>query len=260
MLRQPDVLAGLAGALATVPLLALGLCVLRGATRSAFAGGADAMVAAVLGAGVVAAARGGDAPWRGVLAVEAAANAVLALACLCALLPPVTARLGASRAARALAALAGAAIVLRGGLGLALHTGLAVRDDPVRITGVAAGIALVCAVTALLVAALLLARPRDRARAAPWLVAVCGVMALSTAVAQICAERSLLPIQLRVSAGSTFASPGSPAETVMAGLTGLAHSVPRAQIAAIVIALAVGAGLAAWQARRLESPAEAGPR
>ena len=130
MLLRSDLLAGLAGAAATVPLLALGLTVLRGRARAGFAVGADVMLAAVLGAAVVAAARGGTAPWRGVAAVEAVANAVLAIACLCAVLPPLTSRLGSTRWAYGLAALAGGAVILRGGLALALYTGLAVARRP----------------------------------------------------------------------------------------------------------------------------------
>ena len=74
MFRQPDVLAGLAGASASVPLLALGLLILRGGARSAFATGAKATLAAVAGAGVVAAARDGAAPWSGFEAIEALAT------------------------------------------------------------------------------------------------------------------------------------------------------------------------------------------
>lgn len=254
MLRQPDVLAGLAGAIATVPLLALGLTILRGRARSAFATGADVAIAAAIGAGVVAAARGGAAPWTGFEAVEAVANAVLAVACACALLPPLNARLGSSRSAHALAALAGAAIVLRGGLALAVHTGLAVRDDPARISGIAFGIVLVCAVTAVLVVALRAGGAPARQLARPWLVVVCGVVAVSTAVALACAENVLFPIQLRASVGTTFVSRGSTAETLLQSLTGIAHAVPRAQVAAIVVALAVGAALAIWQTRRLATP------
>jgi hypothetical protein len=257
MLRQPDVLAGLAGAIATVPLFALGLLVLRGPARAAFAGGARVTAAALLGAAVVAAARGGDAPWRGLAAVEALANAVLALACLCAVLPPLTARFGAGRSAQVLAALAGCAVAVRGGLELALHTGLAVRDDAARLTGVVAGIALVCAGTAVLVALLRLSGLPSRRSAVPWLVVAGGTLAVSTAVALACSEHALFPIQLRAPAGSTFVTPGSTAETLLQGLTGIAHSVPRAQLAAVVAALIVGAGLAAWQTRRLAPAAEA---
>jgi hypothetical protein len=248
-MRHVDVVAGLAGAIATVPLLALGMLVLRGAARSAFGMGADAMVAAVLGAALVAALRGGDAPWKGFVAVEAVANAVLALACLCAILPPLTARLGSTRASRTLAALAAGAIVLRGGLALAVHTGLAVRDDPVRISGVALGVVIVCVVTAAIVAGLRAADARVKLLAGPWLVVACGVVAVSSAVALACAEGVLFPIQLRASAGSLSVAPGSTSEALLQGLTGIAHSVPRAQAAAIVAAVVVGAALALWQMR-----------
>jgi hypothetical protein len=251
VLLRADLLAGLAGAAATVPLLALGLVGLRGRARSAFATGADVMIAAVLGAAVVAAARGGAAPWRGIAAVEATANAVLAIACLCAVVPPLTARFGSSRWSSVLAALAGGAVVLRGGLALAVSTGLAVRDDPARISGVALGVILVCLVTAAVVLGLRLAGVRARHLATPWLVVLCGVVAVSTAVALACAEGVLFPIQLRVSAGSSFATPGSMSEAILEGLTGIAHVVPRAQVAAIAAALVVGALLAVWQTRRL---------
>jgi hypothetical protein len=204
---------------------------------------------------VAAAVRGGAAPWTGFEAIEAIANAVLAIACACALLPPLTARFGATRGAQALAALAGGAIVLRGGLGLAVHTGLAVRDDPARISGIAVGIALVCTATAVLVVALRAAGAPARLLAGPWLVVVCGTVAVSTAVALACAERFLFPIQLRASAGSTFVTRGSASETLLQGLTGIAHAVPRAQLAAIAVALVVGAGLAVWQTRLLAARA-----
>lgn len=258
MLRHVDVVAGLAGAIATIPLLALGLTILRGAARSAFAAGADALMAAVLGAALVAALRGGDAPWKGYIAVEAVANAVLALACLCAIVPPLTARLGSSRAAQVLAALAGGAIVVRGGLALAVHTGLAVRDDPVRISGIALGVLIVCLVTALILAGLRAAGARAELVARPWLVVACGVVAVSSAVALACAENVLFPIQLRAPAGSISVAPGSTSETLLQGLTGIAHSVPRAQVAAIVAALVIGAALALWQMRaRAQAPGAA---
>lgn len=232
-------------------MLALGLTVLRGRARAAFRTGAEAMLAAVLGAAIVAAARGGTAPWRGVAAVEAIANAVLALACLCALVPPLGARLGSTRSAAAVAALAGGAVALRGGLALGVQTGLAVRDDAARLAGIVLGVALVSLVTAALVAGLRRARPRLQLVVAPWLGVACGVAAVSTAVALLSAERILLPLQLRASAGSTFVSSGSLSEAVLEGVTGLAHSVPRAQVAAIVVAIVVGAALAFWKTRRV---------
>jgi hypothetical protein len=257
MLRQPDVVAGLAGGIATVPLLALGATVLRDRAREAFATGGDAMVAAVIGAGVVAAVRGGAAPWKGFETIEAAANVVLALACACALLPPLTARFGSSRASLALAAIAGGAIVLRGGVALAVHTGLAMRDDPFRISGVALGLALVCAVTAIILAGLSRVGLRARLRVAPWLLAVCSVVAVSTAVAVACAENVLFPIELRAPAGSTFVASGSTSEALLQALTGIAHAVPRAQAAGIVVALVIGAWLAVWQTRRRTSATSA---
>ena len=211
MFRQPDVLAGLAGASASVPLLALGLLILRGGARSAFATGAKATLAAVAGAGVVAAARGGAAPWSGFEAIEALANAALALACACALLPPLTARLGSTRGAHALAALAGGAIVLRGGLALAVHTGLAVRDDPARISGIALAVALVCAATAVLVAALRAVGAPARLGVRPWLIVAGGVVAVSTAVAVACSEDVLFPIQLRARRARRSSSGARPA-------------------------------------------------
>lgn len=255
-MRQIDLLAGVAGATAVLPLLALGLTVLRGRTRASFRTGAEAMLAAAVGAAIVAAVRGGAAPWRGVAAVEALANAVLALACLCALVPPLGARLGSARNASAVAALAGAAVVLRGGLALAIQTGLAVRDDVARAFGIAVGIGLVCLVTAVLVGALRRALPRAPMTIGPWLIVACGVVAVSTAVALACAERVLFPIQLRASAGSTFVGSGSFSEAVLEGVTGLAHSVPRAQVAAIAVALAVGAALAVWKTRGVRPLAE----
>jgi hypothetical protein len=255
--RQADLLAGLGGAVAVIPLLALGLTVLRGRTRAAFSTGAQAALAAALGVAVVAAARGGAAPWRGVTWVEVAANAVLAVACLCAVVPPLGSRLGGTRSAEALATFAGGAVVLRGGFALGIHTGLAVRDDVTRLAGVVVGVALVGIVTAAFVAVLRSAGPRARLLARPWLVVACGIVAVSTAVALVCDERFVIPIQLRAPAGSTFVSPGSTSETILAGLTGVAHSVPRAQVAAIVAALVVGAALALWQTRRLGSPVDA---
>ena len=250
MLLRSDLLAGLAGAAATVPLLALGLSALRGRARTGFALGADVMLAAMLGAAIVAAARGGTVPWRGVAAVEAVANAVLAIACLCAVLPPLTSRYGSTRWAYGLAAIAGGAVILRGGLALALSTGVAVHEDPARISGVALGIVLVCLATAAVVAGLRLAGVGAGRLATPWMVVVCGVLAVSTAVALTCAEGVLFPIQLRASAGTSFVAAGSTAEALLEGLTGVAHVVPRAQIAAIAVALIVGVALAVWQTRR----------
>jgi hypothetical protein len=260
VLRQPDILAGLAGAIAVAPPLALAPIVLRDRARRAFAAGAEAVGAALVGAAIVAGARGGAASWRGVTAVETAANAVLALACLCAVVPPLRARFGSTRSATALAGLAGGAIALRGGLALAVHAGLAARADATRLVGVALGAALVCAVAAALISGVRRASPRVLNLASPWLVVACGVTAVSTFVALLCAESGLLPIQLRAPAGSTFLASGTTSETLFRGLTGVAHVVPRAQVGAIVVALAVGAMLAAWQTRHVAPPREADVR
>ena len=82
------------------------------------------------------------------------------------------------------------------------------------------------------------------------MVVVCGVLAVSSAVALTCAEGVLFPIQLRASAGTSSVAAGSTAEALLEGLTGVAHVVPRAQIAAIAVALIVGVALAVWQTRR----------
>jgi hypothetical protein len=255
-LRQTDLLAALGAAVAVIPLLAVGLIVLGGRTRAAFATGAKAAFAAIVGALLVAAARGGNASWNGVVWLEIAANAVLAVACLCAVVPPLGSRLGGTRGAHALAAAAGAAVVARGGFALGIHTGLAGRDDVTRLAGVVVGIAVVAMVTAALVVAMRGAGPRASLRARPWLVVACGIVAVSTAVALLCEERFVVPIQLRAPAGSTFVSPGSTSETILGGLTGVTHSVPRAQVAAIIAALVVGAALALWQTRRFAAPAD----